>query len=909
MIKSRYFLLGCLLCLISSCSLFQLKETPATFSQEKRDSLMQQNALLRDSGRVLRERSALKEALEVQSHALQLSLMLHDTISIVKDYNQLGTTFRRLGRLDNAIQNHYQALLYAEQRQDTSRQALKNLVVSCNGLGNVHLSQGNDEIAEAYFRRALSGEQSIGSHLGLAINYANLGSIMQHRMMLDSALWYFGRSMDENIELGSVVGQSLCHMHYGEVYELMGDLEKAETELRNAVDLIADDADRWHAAEAILALADNLYKQNRLDEAQEYADRLLVTAYCLHSFQSLRDACEMQARLAEARNDVSAALDYYKQTRAWGDSISNSDSDKSMQQLCIDYEIARSRQQVDELQRAYDTNVAMHHIIDMTELALFCILLIALLTMVYALHSRKEKLEALHRLDSMRNTFLSNLTHEFRTPLTVIIGLANQLKIEDVPVEQRNHLLDSVTHQGRTLLNLVNQLLGISKMMAGYEQCEWRHGNVVAFVRRAVSDYADFAEMRNIELHTETAEDQITMDFVPDYYQKIVSNLLGNAFKHTASGGSITVRMALRQNHFIMEVSDTGEGISPEDLPHIFEVFYQGVDAKRQGSTGLGLPYVKQMVRQMGGIITAENNMPHGTTIHITLGLQCNTPEKAGEIKPWVLTQTLEETTSNTYHEMPDREMVLAGDDDRPLVLIVEDNPDISDYIALLLHSHYRVVKAGDGYAALRVVTQHLPDIILSDLMMPGMDGYELCLAIRQSPVLSDVPLVMISAKSEDTDRTSSLEFGPDAYLVKPFNPEELQRLISQLLERRDERRARMRQLVQGEVNAEGDDTFIQRINYAAKALLLEGKLQKDTVAEQLGMSRSALSKTMASLTGTPPSAYLLQYRIDAACRLLKQTALSLNDIALQCGFEDVAFFGRVFKQNMGVSPAIYRES
>lgn len=889
--------------LITACQKFDFDRTTTYLTDEQRDSLRVSAANLRQEGRLMREKSMFSEALDLQSRALDLSTSLNDTLLIVQDLNQLGTTFRRLGRLENALNSHYSAVGYAEAyHEDTSATALKNLVMSYNGLGNVHLSLGNDRLAERYFRRALVGETKLQSTLGLAINYANLGSIFELRNELDSAMIYYRQSMEMNQKLDSQVGISLCHVHFGQVLEKQGELATAEEEFRSAINVIGDSDDAYHKFDAVSALSRNLYLQQRYKESEQLVDEAVRIATSIRSFENMQTAYNIKAELSEARGDYEGALRNLQASTQWRDSIVNTDEDKQIRDVCINYEIQSHRTQLEKLQQAYDANERMHNAIAWIEFALLLSAFIAIATMLYALDSRKKRIKALDRLDNMRNSFFRNLTHEFRTPLTVIMGLADQLKTEEVPVEQRNHLLSSINQQGKMLLNLVNELLSISKLMSGREKCEWRKGNIVDFIRMNMSSYTDFARVRNIDLRFNTTQEEIVMDFVPDYYQKIINNLLGNAFKHTPSGGSITVNLGTRSTHFTLDIIDTGEGISVEDLPHIFEMFYMGQGNAKVGNTGIGLPYVQQMVRQMGGIITAENNLPRGTTMHIVVARKCS-DENVSEIRNWQLNDNYFEFAANTADT--EEEVLTLEDTTLPLVMVVEDNPGIADYISLLLHSRYRVIKASDAYDALRQLGSQIPDVILTDLMMPGMDGYDLCHAIRQSPTMSDVPIIIISARAEDSDRVHGLENGADCYMVKPFNPTELLATINRLIELRKTQRNHLQQLINGE---ESQSQELGLLKNTVMQLLAEGSYQFDTLLSTMKTTRSELTRLAKQETHLSPMAYILQVRLCYACHLLKDTKLSISEIAMTCGFSDTNYFNRIFRQHHTLTPQQYRQ-
>ncbi len=925
----RILLLPVLLLLftVTGCTLFNWNNE-SDLSREEIDTIKAKSERLRSLGREWREKANFATALDYQTQALEYSMKVNDTISIVKDYNQLGTTFRRLGRLEQALNYHYQALTYAEACSDTSSVARKNLVVSLNGLGNVYLTLDDDEMAEKCFRRAFLGESALNSHLGMAINYANIGSIFERRNQLDSARWYYEHSLKHNELSSSNMGIALCHIYFGNLYEKTDSLKAAEKEFRLAAEMMEGNEDLWHAVEPFLSLGRNLIKQGKLDEADEYATRSFEVAKELNSFEHLQEATALMADIAEHRGNYQSALEYFRQSSMWQDSLRSGENDNKIRSICIEYEQRQTNRKMQQLQEAYDANDYMNNIVFWVELALLILALIAMGLIFYAAQNRKTRLEAMSRLEKMRTTFFRNITHEFRTPLTVILGLSQQLKNEDLSQQQRNHFLDSIDNQGRSLLETVNQLLSLSKLMAGFGNFKWRHGDIIAFLRMTMSGYSDFAQMRNIQLEFVTSQNNIEMDFVPEFYEKIMSNLLGNAFKYTPSGGSITVQVELKEKHLVLDVIDTGIGISEEDLPHIFEMFYMSKLADKQGSSGIGLSFVNQMVHQMGGIIAAKPNLPRGTVIEIIVSTKCHDHE--AEITPWAIADAVSSNSGNRLAVIPGMndmgpadggELEMKLDDAYPLVLIVEDNNDIAEYIALLLNANYRVIKACDGYDALRKAGQQLPDLIITDLMMPGMDGYELCHSIRQSQVLSDVPIMIVSARSEDKDRVKGYEDGADAYLLKPFNPAELKAMISRLLDQRRRSRLRMQNLIadvennaSAHINLSEEVDFdvrkyLQQIQEVVDRQMLQGDMQLDTIARLMGTSRSTLARRIKLVTGCAPSAYILQLRLDHACHLLTSTDLSIGEISLSCGFEDMSYFSRVFRQNFDITPSQYRAS
>lgn len=908
--------------LLNGCSLSHLNDENSLNSSE-RETLASEATDLREKGRHLRETAEFDKALECQTRALEISLRLGDSLSIIRDYNQLGTTFRRIGHLEPAVVYHLQALSYAEVLSDTSAQAIKCLVVSLNGLGNAYLTLGDNEQAESCFRRALRGETQLQSHLGMAINYANLGSIKDCNADYDSAQWYYAKSLEENVLANSTMGQGLCHVYLGKSLQRENQLKAAEAELIVARDLLLHDQDRWHAVESILALGENLLLQGRLSEAIAYANEAMQCARELDSYEILQQSSSLLARLYERQGNMREALSLYKESKAWGDSLNNAENNVGIRNAIIAYTSRQQQHEMQQLQEVMEERSYKNFVISVIEAALLLLSFIVLLLMWFTIKSRKKHIQALNRIDNLRNTFLRNITHEFRTPLTVILGLTNQLKEEGIEPSRKSHFLNCIEQQGRTLLELVNELLGLSKLMAGYDQGKWCHGDVLSFCRMSLAGYSDFAKMRNIDLIINANQSPIEMDFVPEYYGKILNNLLGNSFKYTHAGNSVTVQLTLQSESLAFQVIDTGVGINPEDLPHVFELFYQGEESNLQASSGVGLSFVKQMVQHMGGTISIEPNQPHGTIVSMQFPTRC--PNHSADIQPWSIQQALERDLSPIQHPIsadPASQPCQPSPDDSslPLVLVVEDNHQVAEYISIVLQTRFRVELATDGFDALNKAGRCLPEAIVTDLMMPGMDGYQLCQSVRQSQVLSDVPIVILSARSEDSDRVRGYEDGADAYLLKPFNPNELIALLDRLLAQRSQMRNYVRLLItntqqnqeQGQQqsdkarNAE-ETAFVQQLHEVVSRQMSIGNLQLEHIASLMNISKSMLSRQVKQIAGCSAAAYILQLRLEHARQLLVIPEKSIGEISLDCGFEDMSYFSRVFRQNFNLTPTQYR--
>ncbi|WP_291528006.1 ATP-binding protein [Bacteroides sp. UBA939] len=867
----------------------------------------------KELGKRYREESRFSEAIEIHREGLQISLQLGDTLEAVQALNNIGTSFRRMGIMDEASNYHYEALLLCEQYRDKSSYAAKkNRVVSLNSIGNIHLTLDNRDAADSVFRIALAGERELNSNLGQAINYANLGAIFEARGMNDSALVYYRHSMEYNRAANSILGISLCYNHFGRLFEKDGKWEDALREYRNAYDLMEANSDRWHWLEACLALARVNISKGDITVARIYLERAKNTAEAMNSWEHLSEAYRLDYLCYEIQKDYHRALDSYTQSRAYADSVKNEANINHVQNLRVNYEKGRSFQELSLIREKYRMEQRTKNIFLVGSFIILFITVIAIVFLWYALRMKSRSQQMLHRMEKMRSNFFTNVTHEFRTPLTVILGLSEQLQKNNSQNKETETTLSTIVRQGRNLLDLVNQLLEVSKVKSEVGEPEWRSGDIVNYTRMIMENYQVYARQRRIELLFIPSETVIIMDFVPEYFRKIIRNLLSNAFKFTPKDGSVTVAMERKNDKLAVRISDTGCGISEEDLSHIFETFYQGENSKADIGTGIGLALVRQMVVCMNGEISVESGKGKGAEFTITI------PLKHGETI-W----------ANFSGEKPDdrRDTSIPVEDEKiladatpateevalPSILIIEDNPDISYYIGGLLKDNYTLLYARDGEEGLEKAQEYVPDLIITDLMMPEMNGYELCREVRASEILNHIPIIIITAKCGEDNRIQGLDVGADAYLEKPFNADELNIRIVRLLEQRRMLREKYSNaLHEGkELSVElspADQSFLTHLNDVIYSMMSNHSLNSEMVAGKMCMSLSQLNRKIKAITGFNSSGYILQMRLDKAKRMLASTDTPVGDIALKCGFPEMSYFSRIFKQTFQMTPSQYRK-
>ena len=427
----------------------------------------------------------------------------------------------------------------------------------------------------------------------------------------------------------------------------------------------------------------------------------------------------------------------------------------------------------------------------------------------------------------------------------------------------------------------------------------WRNGNIVGFVSGICERYAHYAEEKNVSLSFEYAESEVMMDFVPDFINRIVQNLLSNALKFTPAGGSVNVSLKRCGEKLKLSVSDTGSGMNESQLEEIFKPFYSG--AGKMG-TGVGLAVVKLSVEAMGGAVKVDSKVGVGSEFIVTFPVRNNVSEQLVK----------DESTADEDNECVvdyGLENVDVMEEGAPRILIVEDKPEVARWEMRHLDAGYAFYFAADGVQALQKAEEIVPDLIITDVMMPVMDGLEFCRKVRSAELLSHIPVIMVTAKAEHEDRLRGLEAGADAYLEKPYDDKELLIRVRMLLEQRAILRRKFTENDGSEdLYSAVDKAFLDKFHIALETAFDAGKVDCGDLASELCIGRVQLNRKLKAITGFKTTEYILNVRIAKAKQLLSTTDLSIGEIALKCGIEDVGYFSTIFRKNVGVSPTAYRK-
>ncbi|SCD19810.1 putative membrane protein [Proteiniphilum saccharofermentans] len=555
-----------------------------------------------------------------------------------------------------------------------------------------------------------------------------------------------------------------------------------------------------------------------------------------------------------------------------------------------------------------------------TGLYIGALLLLVITMILLRFFERIKSNRMLQQTEQRHNDIFKKITHEFRAPLTIILGLSKQLQ-EQKDFSNNNSLtyLNAIERQGRYLSEMVNQLLDVANLYAAEKTEEWKTGNIVAFVEMVSETFRLYAGQKEIDLYFFSDEKEIQTDFVPDYLNKILHNLLSNAVKYSDEGSRIYLileRNKKDRKKVIIKVVDHGKGISKEMLPHIFKLHYTrpNVGTETPAGEGIGLAIAKQLTEISGGTIRVESEEGKGTTFTVEMPVRRNekqlfphwkpekdTPATMAIVKPPVKTEHKELITPEANENDP-----------RPTILLVEDNKDTALYIRSMFHQEqYNIIYASNGEKAWNILNKQLPDIVITDAVMPKKSGIELCKEMKASPLLNHIPVIIISAKNRESDLIEGLKSGADSYIRKPFHLEELQVRVENLLENRQLLREKYRRTVLKEEKAASCDNinsdFLIHVTDIIHREMKNPDFTSVKLAQELAISVSQLNRKLNAATGYSSSVYILQVKLNHARKLLSTQNKTIGEVATECGIYDVNYFSRVFKRHIGVTPSQFK--
>ena len=842
-------------------------------------------------------------------------------ISEKKDYkNELGNCLYSLSilqRNDGEYIECYNALQRCLKIFTTTGYK-RGLAITFNGLGNLHNSLQNNVKSVEYFKKSYELFNDLGENIPGAQACLNLGSTLILVDSLSLSKNYLNRAARIFKKEKDYSNLIFTYLNLGEVYEKTAQNDSSYYYFKNSILLSTTLMDSllsfWHLGKLLLNIG-------RTNEAKDY----LVTAYNLAA-QTEKAKIFPDDYMDELTN---ALYRYY--TRA-GDTINAYIFLKKTTDLAIEKNRHESNKAIDlltirNLEESTERERAGRIRTLYISLTVFFFSIVLLLTLYrnYLINKRANRL--LTEMDELKTRLYSNITHELRTPLTLILGPLEQMLSSESDKTASRKQVKMMQKNAKSLLKMVNQMLDLSKLDAHSLHLQLTETDIVKFIRTRFATFSSLAENKKIHFNIDISVTK-HVDFIDKpKLEKIINNLVSNAIKFTPAGGFINCRASIntvKNSYLIISVEDSGKGIPENEIHWIFDRFHQveNEEAYQKIGTGIGLSLTKELVELMHGEIGVISKPGKGTrfTVQLPLGknhldeheyIVSSAKSKTDLIVKQVSEYTEEtETTDGKYlAENPKTE----NKEEFPQVLIVDDQPEMREFITENLADCCDIIQSGDGAEAFKLAARNIPDLVVTDLMMPKIDGTQLCRKLKTDERTSHIPVIILTGRTKIKDRLQGLETGADAYLTKPFSIKELRLRIHKLIEQRKKLREKFTtnlDLHPADIAVtSADERFIKKAMEVIEKNMSNSQFEVRQFQNEMLMSRMQLFRKIKALTNQTPSEFIRTIRLKRAAHLLEQNYGNIAQITYEVGFNNPSYFAKCFRELFGKLPSEFAKS
>lgn len=812
----------------------------------------------------------------------------HNDAGLVLAYSGIAAVGVSTGAIKNSINYYYRAINLLEKQKD-----YLELSKMYSNLSIAYFTIGENQKTLEVRKRAFQLAKRSGDEAEIHFGELNLGSSYNKLGKKDSAIYYLGKAENYYEQHFNAQILNAIYNEFGEVYSKSGDNNLAEDYYLRSIALLKSGGFDFALPGTLGNYGHVLFAKGAYQRGIEVCREALPIARKIGYVEGEMVVCDCLYKNFKGAKNADSALVYYERTRELKDSVANVELQKTA--LRKELETAHTKEKnviISDATRKINEVLSLRNVL----LIGSSLLLIALLILFYSFRQKKKAVVYIQQEKQYLDNLVHNIVHEFRTPLTLIKGPAEEL----LKTEPNNTLVRLINKNAERMLDLVNQVLDFAKIKAGKLVVKEEVTNISVFLSGLLDLFTPMAERKNITLRYEQ-QSEIDMVLIDgDKLFKIISNLLSNAIKYSNEHASVTIFGSVRNHRLCFEVRDTGIGIPPEELQHVFKKFYQ-IDAtltRKEEGTGLGLAFVEELVLLMKGRIRLQSTVGTGTSIY--LDFPYNTAHTSPEIP--------ERKEQMPVYEQKASLVESGQAEELPKILIIEDNEDMRLFISLLLREQgYEVVEAINGEEGITMAIELVPDLIISDVMMPQKDGFQVVEALKKHAATDHIPIILLTAKASFDSLISGLQTGADDYIPKPFKSSELLLRINNQISRQLKMQQKYR--VSGTMQPVDKEVRHSLIMQLEKLIERENGIQLsvEEVASACAISRSQLHRKIKFLTGLSTTALLTKLRLDLSVQDLQQSDLTISEISYKYGYSDPANFSRLFRKQFGQSPSELR--
>lgn len=864
---------------------------------------------------------------------------------MAQGYNGLCRTYYLIGEIENSIWAGNQALAYVKKiddagnfiqadtqnalaiaysRQNKMEAAIAHLLVvdslhkkepirediiaaAYQSLGTIYLELKDYDAAENYFLKANKEFEKLPGTGEFYFHTTNvfLGQVYYRKGQLDKAEELLSKTLRYYEKIKEERTVSEINNYLGLIHLKKGNFEKAETHLLNAFNFQQKNSYSLEAAQSALQLGKLYVEKGNAAKGIRFLEEAITLNQAINNGAITQKA---HAQLAEAyaqQGNYRAAFTNSQIAKRINDSIQEVQRTEKIKEIEGKYQTESRDREIALLTTQNQLAEQQKRNQRIMLWGILALIAIAGIFVFFQFKNRKKTTKKLRELDTAKNVFFANISHEFRTPLTLINGpIEDQLATGNLaPSERKN--LEAALRNTQRLKDLVDQLLALAKLQSGNLQLNIQQANLPDFLIAHAEAFAFNCHEKYIDFTIEVPRDETDDWFDQDILEKILYNLLGNAIKYTPDHGTILFKGKRIGEKFEISVANSGAYIPLEQQQKIFQRFYQG-SSKNLG-TGIGLSLTKELTEVHKGTIAMKSEKNGLTEFKVLLpvgksvfGLRQQPVSAQGKTEPIAPPPVLE---IPVY-----KEIVLP--EDAPSILVIDDSKDIRDYVCSIFENSFAVHTACDGKEAFKTAVEVIPDIVISDVMMPGEDGFTFTKHIKEHQLTSHIPVVLLTAKTQVAAKLEAMGIGADAYITKPFNSQLLKATVENLIENRKRLQQRFAQEVMLKPKeiavSSADEKFLELLQKVLDKHMTDPSFTIEIFGKEMGVSRMQLHRKLKALTGQSASEFLKSQRLKLALKLLREKKISISEIAYSVGFNDPSYFSRCFKHAFGSAPTDY---
>jgi signal transduction histidine kinase/DNA-binding response OmpR family regulator len=849
-------------------------------------------------GIIYQEQKNMPRAIENYQECLKINEELDNKRGIASTYHNIGLIYRQLNDLDKSIEYLEKSKNYFEGLDDK-----RWLIRTYNSLGLVYKDLNELEKAKQYLTDGLILAKQLNLKEDIVSSQVNLGNIYKLQGEFVPAMDYYNKALNILGQHQNLTLLASIYFNIGSLHNNFGDYSTGKQWCTKAYDL----AKKYNFLEEEMLSCECLnasYKNlGNLTLAYDYLKKFYAARDTLRKFKNEEEVNRLEMLYAFDKQHLADSLAMEEQ--------------KLIQEFTYQKQLNQERMA---------RNTSIYFVIG---LLIFAILLFSRL---YITRKTNRKLAEKNKIieyekqraeesERAKEQFFNNVSHEFRTPLTLILGPLDKI-MQKVTNPEFKLELGMVQRNALRLHNMINELLNLYKLESGTVKLNAKKDDIGQFVYRYVQSFEPLAKQKNINLSFKADSELLEIYFDSEKMEKVLSNLLSNAFKFVDSGGNVVVSVLTYSNQIdtskgvLISVSDDGIGIPPEKINNVFDRFYQ-VDeslSRNYEGTGIGLSLTKELVELHHGWIKAESKEGKGATF--TFFLPSGKDHlKTEDIAEDLAEDVLEDNPAVKVEKDADPE--IASDQENaktkkglPLLLIVEDNPDMRSYIKNDLNSVYKIIEAGNGEEGLEKAIKYVPDLVVSDIMMPKMDGNAMSFQLKQDERTSHIPVILLTARTSTEQKIEGLETGADAYISKPFNPRELKVRIKNLIDQRQKLRTHYGKDVDlairiAESNITSmDQQFLEKALKVVEENMSDADFTVEIFGEKMAMSRVQLHRKLTALTDQSASRFIRSIRMKHAAEFLAKDGATVTETAYKFGFNNLSYFAKCFNEDFKMTPS-----